>query len=254
MSFIVNIISDEKELKEIYKLRYKIYCEEWGYEKPENHPDRMETDIYDKNALHLAVKDERQKLVGTLRLILNSPEGFPLEKYCSLNINKDEIPREGIAEISRLAISKEYRKRSEDKFIYGPDEERRSIGSFDFQNNYTGRRPYQRRTQDRYRYNNGNRHMKNGMSGDRRDRHEIVASLYKAMYIESKRKHLTHWYAIMSKGLVILLKRFGFRFQPIGDPVDYHGIRTPYLGVIEQIEQEVLSKNVEIYNEFTKGL
>jgi len=58
----------------------------------------------------------------------------------------------------------------------------------------------------------------------------------------------------MTKGLYILLSRLGINFQQIGDPVDYHGIRTPYLGDIRKIEQEVASKNPELYNEFIKTL
>jgi N-acyl amino acid synthase of PEP-CTERM/exosortase system len=78
--------------------------------------------------------------------------------------------------------------------------------------------------------------------------------LYKAVYHESKRRQLTHWYAVMTKGLIILLNRFGFKFHPIGDPVDYHGIRTPYLGEIQKIEEEVEAQKPEIYGEFTRGL
>ena len=58
----------------------------------------------------------------------------------------------------------------------------------------------------------------------------------------------------MTKGLYILLKRFGIDFEPIGKPVDYHGIRTPYLGDIKKIEHEVSIKNPELYEEFTRGI
>jgi hypothetical protein len=58
----------------------------------------------------------------------------------------------------------------------------------------------------------------------------------------------------MTKGLVILLNRYGIRFQAIAEPVDYHGIRTPYLGEIQKIEQEVSDEKPEIYKEFTEGL
>ena len=96
--------------------------------------------------------------------------------------------------------------------------------------------------------------MRNEMEAEKRNRHEIVTSLYKAVYHESKRRRLTHLYAVMTKGLVILLKRYGIRFRAIAEPVDYHGIRTPYLGKIQKIEQEVLEEKPEIYKEFTAGL
>lgn len=263
MPFKVSLVTDEKELAAVFKLRYKVYCQEWGFEKPENYPDRLEMDDYDKNSLHFAAKDDSGKIVGTVRLILGSSQGFPAEKYCEIDTDRNKIPGERIAEISRLAISREYRKRSEDKYIYGPDEERRTIGggfeqSFKFQNNkrgYQNNKSNYRRADDRYRYNKyAAPRARNGEQSDRRSKHELITSLYKAIYHESKRRELTHWYAVMTKGLLIFLKKFGFSFDPIGDPVDYHGIRTPYLGVIKKIEEEVQNNNPEVYAEFTRDL
>jgi N-acyl-L-homoserine lactone synthetase len=252
MSLIVNLVSDEKELNSIYRLRYKVYCYEWGFEKPENHPDEIVTDIYDHNALHFAVKNERQKVVAAISLILNSSEGFPAEKYCELDIAPDDLPRESIAEISRLVIHRDYRRRSEDKYIYGPDEERRSIGSFNFPPSYSVNRTNFRRAEDKYRHKRARR--TNESFSERRKRHEVMINLYKAIYQESKRRKITHWYAVMTKGIVILLDKFGFTFKAIGDPVDYHGIRTPYLGDIEKIEQGMFNSNKELYEEMQKDL
>ena len=185
-------------------------------------------------------------------LIVDSPEGFPIEKYCELDIDKDKMPREGTAEISRLLIHRDYRRREEDKYIYGPDEERRSIGSFNYQHSYTNNRTYFRRSDDRYRHR-GARRM-NDLPSERRRRNEVLIRLYKAIYQESKRRGLTHWYSVMTKGIVGLLCKFGLKFEAIGDPVDYHGIRTPYLGEILKIEEEMTDRNPDLYEEFAKNL
>ncbi len=240
MGFIVDKVLDDNGLKEIYRLRYKVYVEEWGFERPENHPDGIEIDEFDKNSVHFATKNENENIIGTVRLILNSPIGFPIEKRCKLNINKDELPRNYLAEISRLAISKQYRRRAEDKCIYGPAEERREV--IDISNTV---QQYQRRAEDKYR---------SGELYERRRGPDLVLNLYKAIYHESKKRQITHWYAVMTKGLYILLKRFGIDFEPIGQPVDYHGIRTPYLGDIKKIEHEVSIKNPKLYEEFTGGI
>ena len=58
----------------------------------------------------------------------------------------------------------------------------------------------------------------------------------------------------MTKGILMLLSRFGFAFEEIGDPVDYHGIRTPYLGEIAKIEEEILNTTPELHSEFTRDL
>jgi predicted GNAT family N-acyltransferase len=219
MSIEVIRVSDEKELKEVYKLRYKVYCEEWGFEKPEKYSDRQETDEFDKHAVHFAAIDDSGKVVGTVRLILFSSEGFPLEKHCDIDSSDGGVRGDDTAEISRLIISRDYRKRIEDKYIYGPDEERRIIDGYD--------RSYNRRSNDRYGYGRpSNGRLRNEMEVEKRNRHELVTSLYKAVYHESKRRRLTHWYAVMTKGLVTLLNRYGIRFQAIAEPVDYHGIKT----------------------------
>lgn len=240
MGFIVDKVLDDSGLKEIYRLRYKVYVEECGFERPENHPAGIEIDKFDKNSVHFATKNENENIIGTVRLILNSPIGFPIEKRCKLNINKYELSRNHLAEISRLAISKQYRRRAEDKRIYGLEEERREV--IDISNTV---QQYQRRAEDKYR---------SGELYERRRGPDLVLSLYKAIYHESKRRNITHWYAVMTKGLYILLKRFGIDFEPIGQPVDYHGIRTPYLGDIKKIEHEVSIKNPKLYEEFTRGI
>ncbi|MBI5663908.1 MAG: GNAT family N-acetyltransferase [Nitrospirae bacterium] len=252
MSLTVKHVFDEKDLKDIYRLRYKIYCYEWGFEKPENHPGEIVTDVYDNNALHFAVKDDAQKTVGAISLILHSPEGFPTEKYCELNLDRDEMSSDSIAEISRLVIHRDYRRRTEDKYIYGPDEERRSIGSYNYSSNYSNNRSFIRRADDKYKYKGAKRQSE--PYSERRKRHEVVINLYKAVYRESKRRKITHWYAVMTKGIVILLNKFGFIFKEIGDPVDYHGIRTPYLGDIAKIEKVIMEEHPDLYEELNKDL
>jgi N-acyl-L-homoserine lactone synthetase len=253
MSVTVDVVTDEKELKEIYKLRYKVYCQEWGYDNHINHSTEIITDVYDEHAVHFAARDETKKIVGAIMLIMNSPEGYPLEKYCELNINKDELPRENLSEVSRLVIHREYRRRAEDNYIYGNDEERRSIGSFHFPQRYPGHNMHSRRSDDKY-MNKKNNKRANISYSERRERHEVVLNLYKAMYQESKKRNITHWYSFMTKGILTLLSRFGFDFEEIGDSVDYHGIRTPYLGEIVKIEQGIINKTPELYDDLTRNL
>lgn len=248
MPFTTSIVSEEKDLTDIYRLRYKVYCLEWGFEKPENHVSGGITDSFDNHSIHFAVKDDSQKIIGAVRLIIDSDDGFPIERYCELDINKDEISRDKIAEISRLVIHRDYRRRTEDKYIYGPDEERRTIGSFAY-----GYDSFSRRFEDRYKFKQSVQRV-NVSQIERRRRHEIVVSLYKAVFIESKRRNLSYWYSVMTKGIAALLDKFGIKFEVIGDPVDYHGIRTPYLGDLGKIEEEMSNRDPDLYKEFIRGL
>ncbi|UCH81747.1 MAG: GNAT family N-acetyltransferase [Nitrospiraceae bacterium] len=253
MAITINSVKDEKELIEIYSLRYKVYCHEWGYEKPENHKDGLVSDENDINALHFAAKDDSNRTVGAVSLIIDASEALPIEQHCELEINHDDIPREGLSEISRLVIHRNYRRRAEDKYIYGPDEERRSIGSFDFQYSYPASRNYYRRADDKYTLKNTSRRTQDSPQ-DRRKRHEVILGLYKSIYQESKKRGLTHWYAVMTKGIATLLGKFGIDFRPIGDPVDYHGIRTPFIGEIAHIEKCMSETNTDLYREFNQGI
>jgi N-acyl amino acid synthase of PEP-CTERM/exosortase system len=233
--FTVNRVIDEKELAEVYKLRYKVYCEEWGFEKPEDYPDGLEKDIYDNHSLHFAAKDNTGKVIGTVRLILDSIEGFPIEKHSQLNIKTDELPRESLAEISRLAISKEHRRRAEDAYIYGHSVDKKSI--------------------DRHKDGSGASPSGSLQFMDKRKKHEIIFRLYSTLYKECKHYGITHCYAIMGRGLYVLIRRYGIRFfRPIGDPVNYHGVRTPYLGEIRKLELEDFAKNQELREEFSRYL
>ncbi|MDX9714045.1 MAG: GNAT family N-acyltransferase [Dissulfurispiraceae bacterium] len=93
-----------EELYDVYRLRYKVYCLERGYEAKEDHPFGIETDEYDIFSLHiLAYVDE--KAVGTARLILPNPFGLPVERFCNINIRDFCPDPDKTAEISRLAVS-----------------------------------------------------------------------------------------------------------------------------------------------------
>jgi len=101
--------TSDEELLDVHKLRYKVYCLERGYERMEDHPEGLETDEYDPYSVHFIAYVNSQP-VGTVRLILQNPFGFPVERHC--NVNTGSICQDGekVAEISRLAVSSEATK------------------------------------------------------------------------------------------------------------------------------------------------
>lgn len=200
-------VDSENELRDIYRLRYKVYCEEKGFERPEDHPRGIESDEYDKNSRHFMAASESH-VIGTARLILSSGKEFPVEKNCRIETDLSGLDRSRLGEISRLAVSKEY-----------------------------------------CRARNDNRDM-----AFARRRQMIVFGLYKLIYVESKKMGFTHWIAVMSDGLHQLLAKIGIIFTPIGPAVDYHGVRTPYLGSIEEIEAGVARINPRLLEEAREEL
>lgn len=225
---------DSEFLKEeIYRLRYDVYVSEFGFEKKEDHPSGQEKDIYDHHSVELAAIEQTdagtEKVIGTIRLILHSEHGFPIENVTPINFADEKPPINRIAEISRLAVRRDYRRRQGDG-LYGVKSyvnasEGEILANSDIPQNVKVRiQPY------------------------------LILGLFKEMYQVSKKLGITHWYMITEKKLWYALKRFDLIFRQIGEPVNYHGLRIPYLGIVEEIEQNLLTKHKNFYQDFLVGL
>jgi N-acyl-L-homoserine lactone synthetase len=184
-----------EELIDVYRLRYKVYCLERGYERPDDYPDGIETDEYDQYSVHfIAYVDS--KPVGTVRLILPNPLGIPVERFC--NVDKEFINSDNLrfAEISRLAVSSEASK------------------------------------------------------GFLIERSKITLALLKHLHFYAKDLNVGCFLSAMSTALERLLDRCGMKFKKAGPPVNYHGIRTPYYAMCDELEQELFSKRRDIFDQF----
>jgi len=104
-------------LDEAYRLRYRVYCVENAYEDPHRQAEGRETDIYDDRSVHaLLVHRRSDAIAGTVRVILPGTGGEP---PLPINLVADpdqrellqRLPHRRTAEISRFAISKEFRQR-----------------------------------------------------------------------------------------------------------------------------------------------
>ena len=116
------LIADTPALQdEAYKIRYKVYCQELQYEKGENHPDGLERDVYDRRSIHCLLWHwKSNRYAGCVRLVLPDPrspqEHLPFEailpdKYSWFHSASLRFPYGSYGEISRLAITKEFRTR-----------------------------------------------------------------------------------------------------------------------------------------------
>ena len=221
MSFIQykKIALSDDQINEIFQLRFKVYCLECGYEDPCDYLNMQESDQYDAVSTHFcAYERESNKIIGTVRIILSSERGFPSLTNSSVNADQlSIIDPDRVGEISRLAISKEYRRRIVDEAIHGGN----VINLMDEREKRNWRKRYEI---------------------------DLVAGLYSCVYAESINIGLTHLYAIMSEGLYTLLLRWGLIWHPIGPAVDYHGMRRPYIASITEnmhwfeIEQKKISQ------------
>jgi N-acyl-L-homoserine lactone synthetase len=97
----------EDEMTAIYKLRYEVYCLEKRYLNADDYPDHLEHDEWDKYSVHFIAKSN-DNIVGTVRLIKESPIGFPIEKH--FGIKRTEVPTKVFAEGSRFIVRSQFRK------------------------------------------------------------------------------------------------------------------------------------------------
>jgi N-acyl amino acid synthase of PEP-CTERM/exosortase system len=204
--------------------------EEFGFENRDDHPNGLETDEYEDNSVHFACLNENDSVVGTIRLVLNSDKGFPLEHAVETNFVGERPDNSKIGEISRLAVSRDLRRRKEDG-MYGIES-------------------YLKRKEGGVLPDDGS--IPEEMQG--RKNPIIVLGLYQVMYHESRRRGISHWYMITDKKLFYALKKYGFLFHQIGDPVEYHGQRTPYLGILDEIEKTLIKDNPDMLKIMLTGL
>jgi len=197
------VAKDDPRMAELFRLRYQVYCVERGFESPEDHPNGLEFDEYDQYSSHFcAVAIRTGKIIGTIRIVHDSPIGLPIERYCELDAEtKFSGNPQRVGEISRLAISKDFKRREKDKAIHAAA----GVDLIEDNHLYKERRAFEGR---------------------------IVAGLQQCVYQESPKLGLTHMYAAMSRGVFCLVSRWGVAWTKVGEQVEYHGLRGPYLAAV----------------------
>ncbi len=201
---------------QVYLLRYQVYVVETGFERVEEcrsgidadgRPFHWEEDEFDVRSDHYLVRHRRTGLyAATARLILPDRDDlaapFPIERHCPLDqpvIDRDVRTRLG--EISRFAVSKTFKRRLGE------------AGSL------AGVAP------------NIEIYFE---EDERRVLPHISLGLFAVVMRMVQQHGVTHCYAVMEPALLRLLARFGVIFNRIGPDVDYHGLRVPCLGTVDE--------------------
>jgi len=206
----------------IFALRYEVYCLECGFLDPKEYQDGLESDEYDKGAVHFTAHNADSELVGSLRLV-HPPlsNSFPFENHC-YKLFDDVVlpPREESGEISRLVVRKNYRRRVGDSLAGVPQEF--TIGG-------PIRLPVHR------------------APGERRSNSpQILLGLYRELYRYSVEMEIRYWYAAMERSLARVLSRLHFEFTPIGMETDYYGPVRPYLADLRDLERRLAENSPEM--------
>lgn len=224
---------DTPEIRdEAFKLRYQVYCLEKGFEDASAFPDERETDRHDRRSVHGIVGHKKTGVTAaTVRLVLpdrdNPDLPFPIEQNCRTSMESSRevlrvIPRNSLAEISRFAVSKDFKRRVGEAGTIsgiGPDPD-----SY-FEQDPTGRRVIP----------------------------HLILGLFTAIVRNSAENNINYWYAVMDVSLLRLLGRFGIKFLPLGGMVDYHGLRQPCIGSVNEVLAGIWRKRPEVWELITEN-
>jgi N-acyl amino acid synthase of PEP-CTERM/exosortase system len=181
-------------LDRVYRLRHQVYCVENAFEDAEQHLDGREIDADDERSGHtLLTHRSSGATAGTARVVRSLP-GRPLPIQGLLG--RDDLqafeclPLGTTGEISRFAVSKEFRRRQGEltgngTVLVGDKRDERSL------------RPH------------------------------ITFGLMAGVLAICHDYGITHICAVMEPSLIRLLARSGLDFEALGGLVDYHGKRQP---------------------------
>lgn len=199
------VFADTPELvRQVYRIRYDVYCRELQFESGDRFPNQEEQDGYDLYSRYCLLYHRPSKsYIGCVRIVLGSSDNperlLPLEEMCKTSLYQDMLAplhqhRSSICEASRLAVLASFRRRTGEQSV--------PIGIAD-----------------------GN--QSSGM--ERRSSFPHIAlGLYLASFVLASSIGIKNLFALMEPRLARRLQYYGFSFTKIGDVVELHGKRAPY--------------------------
>ena len=199
-------------IEKTFNIRYQVYCKEFQYEREEDCPGEMEQDAYDKQSLHgLLIHKSTNHPIGCVRVICplqNDPEApLPYERYCKNALSKEalsviERERGSFGEFSRLAVIASFRRRI--------DDEKRPL-SFPV--------------------------PEKALLHGREAVPLVSISVILLACAIFNSTDLKYCVAMMEPRLARMLRRCGLHFEKIGNVIDYHGRRGPFLLRRDKIQE-----------------
>jgi len=229
--FNVQLATSPEEINEVFEVRYQVYCIDRPFEDPSCFLDKREHDTYDARSAHSLI---RHRITGdnvaTVRLVMagDNPEeaSFPMEGPCVKHMNQPaqnaiaNAHRNQIAEISRMAVSREFRRRlNEEKEVSGISKPAYYTDS-----------------------ENGKRAMP-----------YISLGLFAAILQMSVKHGITHWMAVMEPSQLRLLKRFGVEFDHVGPVIEYHGRRRPAFTEAASLIEGIRTRRPDVWSLITEA-
>ncbi len=196
------------------EIRYQVYCIENQFENPDDHPGEREKDKFDAHSVHsLLIHQSTGQPIGTVRLVLPRrdalEDSFAIQQVTEPSALKAPlIPIQTTAEVSRFSIPKQFR----------PCRAETPHGAEDLS----------------LLIPNNSVELRAGPL--------MSLGLIQTLVSMSAQHGITHWCALMEPKLLRMLAAMAIHFEPIGAPVEYHGLRHPcycHVGtVLDRVKRE----------------
>lgn len=228
--FAVKTANTPALIQQAMRVRYEMYCLENDYEDATQFENEQERDPFDVNSVHsLLIFLPTNSAVGTVRLILPvNGQKLPIEEHCQFSKGEefsqgnkilDSVKAGEIAEVSRFSISKSFRKRlGESSSPHGIVDNEESLARLE----------------------------------DRRFIPHLTVGLVRAAFELSHENGISKWFAVMEPTLKkSLMKRYHMQFFPIGQLVDFRGLRQPYIADLAQTAQHIRAKDKMLWKFLT---
>ncbi|PTR07359.1 N-acyl amino acid synthase of PEP-CTERM/exosortase system [Nitrosospira sp. Nsp5] len=192
---------------EVYRVRHQVYCEDLKFEPMRL--DGREIDEYDACSLHLLIRNvSTHEFIGCTRIVRTDPENhqhsLPFEIACTNALDLSivdpaKLPRQSIAEVSRLAVISRYRRRK------GEATKTVGISDEDFGTPDLPRFPY------------------------------IPIGLYIGTIELARLNGIDTLFVLTEERQAAHFGKLGVKIQTIGSPVEHHGKRIPSMMSISGI-------------------
>ena len=203
---VVPALTDEL-IQEAQKIRHEVYCRELGWEPLRD--NGLETDSYDPNSLHCLLKSVvNNRYIGCVRLVLptesDSGAMLPFQGTCRDGLDSGHPDAAGlaagtVAEVSRLAIIADYRRRR--------DEQGKPVAVPEGQD----------------------------FSHERRKFPFIPVGLYLGMMQMAKRHGIDTLYFLTEPVLARHFSMLGGKLVPVGKAIEHRGKRIPYVMKVSEV-------------------
>ncbi|CAH1043762.1 PEP-CTERM/exosortase system-associated acyltransferase [Halomonas sp. TD01] len=226
--FIANT-HDQKQ--RAFRLRHDVFLKEFHYEMREDEARLYESDEYDDYSVHCLIEHKRSGiLAGCVRLVMplsgnaSPPDHLPVQNKGELLLNHPtltpfKLPTLETCEVSRLAISKNFRTRKSHTPEEAAGEE---IVLF---------------------------------SQDEAKTFSLVAlGLFLCTYSIVGLTNRRHVFAMMEPRLPRLLAISGFKFTKVSEPIVYHGTRHAYYIDYHVAKKEMSERLIPLYEHIVTTL